>query len=175
VTTLTGTVTVVHAEGGAPTSLRFKDDVLEGDRIATGNQALLRVLIGGKAVATVRERTSVTLEGSTSGAAVLLTSGRLAYSVMRERMRPGEVHAIRTPNATVRVRGTIVVVETEPGPVSRVCVARGLVTVAPIGGAEVEIGPQRCVSIERNAVKPGPPRQWQAPPRLGDFDIERDG
>src|SRR5262245_31815516 len=41
-------------------ALKFRDDVMLQDRIATGDQSLARILIGGKAVVTVRERSVVT-------------------------------------------------------------------------------------------------------------------
>jgi hypothetical protein len=171
VTTLTGTATVTHAGATTPMPLRFRDSVLDGDQLTTAEGSLVRVLIQGKAVATVRERTSVTLEGNTSGAAVVVDSGRLAYNLAWDQTQPGDAHEIRTPNVTVRGRGAIVVVETESRLVSHVCVARGSVTVVPRGGAEVEIGAKRCVSIERGAVRPVSLPQWRDAPPLGDFDI----
>ena len=57
VTTLEGNVTATRA-AAAPIALRFKDDVFLQDRITTAEQSLARMLLGGKAVVTVRERSA---------------------------------------------------------------------------------------------------------------------
>ena len=54
VTTLAGTVTVARAALPAPQPLRFKDDVFLRDHIATAEKSVVRVLLGGKALVTVR-------------------------------------------------------------------------------------------------------------------------
>ena len=58
VTTLAGTVTVARATLPAPQPLRFKDDVCMRDHITTAEKAAVRVLLGGKALVTVRELSS---------------------------------------------------------------------------------------------------------------------
>lgn len=111
VTTLTGTATVARAALPAPQPLRFKDDVFRRDRISTAERSIVRVLLGGKALVTVRELSSVTITEETGRSTVDLASGKIAMGVLRQRMRPGEVIEIRTPNAIAAIRGTVLVVE----------------------------------------------------------------
>lgn len=111
VTTLEGTVTATRAAATLP--LRFKDDVFQRDTITTGEQSLARMLLGGKAVVTVRERSVLTITELPNRSTIDIESGKFALAVARERMRPGEVIEIRTPNAIAGVRGSVVVTEVE--------------------------------------------------------------
>jgi hypothetical protein len=61
VTRLEGTVTAARASSPQPVALKFKDGVFVNDRIVTGDQSVVRMLLGGKAVVTVRERSSLTI------------------------------------------------------------------------------------------------------------------
>src|SRR5688572_22500141 len=61
VTTVQGTATVARATAPEPTPLKFRDDVFVQDRITTGEQSVARILLGGKAVVTVRERSELTI------------------------------------------------------------------------------------------------------------------
>ena len=139
VTTLAGTVTVARAALPAPKPLQFKDDVFVRDHIATAEKSVVRVLLGGKALVTVRELSSLTITEETGRSTVDLTSGKIAMGVVRQRMRPGEVIEIRTPNAIAAIRGTVLVVELIPAPggvagrpryTTKVHVLRGLVEVS---------------------------------------------
>ena len=114
VTTLAGTATVARAALPSPRPLSFKDDVFVRDHIATAEKSVVRVLLGGKALITVRELSSLTIKEETGRSAVDLSSGKIAMGVLRQRMRPGEAIEIRTPNAIVAVRGTVLVVELIP-------------------------------------------------------------
>ena len=111
VTTLAGTATVARATLPSPQPLRFKDDVFVRDRISTAEKSIVRVLLGGKALVTVRELSALTITEETGRSTVDLASGKIAMGVVRRRMRPGEVIEIRTPNAIAAVRGTVLVVE----------------------------------------------------------------
>jgi len=117
VTTLAGNVMVARATSPSPQPLRFKDDVFLRDRITTAERSIVRVLLGGKALVTVRELSALTITEDTGRSTVDLSSGKLAMGVLRQRMRPGEVIEIRTPNAIAAIRGTVLVVEliAEPG------------------------------------------------------------
>ncbi|HEY7202866.1 MAG TPA: FecR domain-containing protein [Methylomirabilota bacterium] len=138
ITTLTGSATVARAALPAPQPLRFKDDVFLRDRISTAEKSIVRVLLGGKALVTVRELSALTITEETGRSTVDLTSGKIAMGVLRQRMRPGEVIEIRTPNAIAAIRGTVLVVELtrEPGAGSvpryttKVSVLHGLVEVS---------------------------------------------
>jgi hypothetical protein len=109
-TTVEGNVTVAR-QAVRPTALKFKDDVFLRDTVATGDQSFARLLLGGKAVVSVRERSSLRITEVPGRSTVEIDSGKIGMAVARDRMRPGEVIDIRTPNAVLAVRGTVLVVE----------------------------------------------------------------
>jgi FecR-like protein len=110
VTTLDGRATVARPALTAPLALKFKDDVFGRDRISTQENSLVRVLLGGKAILTVRELSQVTISEEPGRAVVTLPSGKVVLAVAKQRMRPGESVEIRTPNAVAAVRGSILAV-----------------------------------------------------------------
>ncbi len=112
VTTLTGRADVTRATLSQPLLLKFKDDVFERDRITTAEKSIMRVLLGGKAIVTVRELSVLTITDEAGRATIDLTSGKIAVAVAKQRMRPGETLDVRTPNVVAAVRGTVFVVET---------------------------------------------------------------
>ena len=114
VTTLAGRATVARAALAEPQPLLFKDDVFARDRIATAEKSIVRVLLGGKALVTVRELSALTITEEAGRSTLDLRSGKIAMGVVRRRMRPGEVIEIRTPNAIAAIRGTVLVVELIP-------------------------------------------------------------
>ncbi len=148
VTTLAGTVTVARASLPAPLPLHFKDDVFVRDHIATAEKSVVRVLLGGKALVTVRELSSLTIKEETGRSTVDLASGKIAMGVVRQRMRPGEVIEIRTPNAIASIRGTVLAVELLPTTgaqsyTTKVHVLHGLVEVSDPnnpGAPAVQVG-----------------------------------
>ncbi len=111
VTTLQGVATVARAALPQETPLKFKDDVFYRDRITTKENSLVRVLLGGKALVTVRELSVLTLTEEPGKATVDVQSGKIGLAVARLRMRPGESIEVRTPNAIAAVRGTMIIVE----------------------------------------------------------------
>src|SRR5262245_8929599 len=111
VTTLEGNVTAARTTAAQPVALKFKDEVFLRDKIVTGDRSLARLLLGGKAIVTVRERSALTVTEVPGRSTVELESGKLGLAAARDKMRPGEVIDIRTPNAVVAVRGTVVVAE----------------------------------------------------------------
>src|SRR4029077_12264169 len=131
---LQGTVTVTGA-GRASLPLRFKDDVFVGDRLETGQESLLRVLLGGKAVVTMRERSVVTLRETPGVSTLELDAGALALALNKDRLKPGDSVEIKTPDAVARIRGTIVVaaiVGDSTGMASRFTVMSGTAEVIPV-------------------------------------------
>jgi hypothetical protein len=139
VTTLAGNATVARAALPSPQPLRFKDDVFLRDRITTAERSIVRVLLGGKALITVRELSALTITEDAGRSTIDLSSGKVAMGVLRQRMRPGEVIEIRTPNAIAAIRGTVLVVELIPEPggssgapryTTKVHVLHGLVEVS---------------------------------------------
>ena len=98
-----------------PVSLKFKDEVFFRDRITTKEQSIVRVLMGGKALITVRELSELTItEEPGKPSLVDLAKGKIGLAVARVRMSPGESIEVRTPNAVAAVRGTVIVVEVLP-------------------------------------------------------------
>jgi hypothetical protein len=172
VTTLQGPALVQRAALSAPMRLSFKDDVFSRDRISTGEGALVRVLLGGKAVVTVRELSVLAISEQGGRAVVLLDSGAVTASVAHSRLRPGESIEIRTRNAVAAVRGTVLTVEAgeapagTPGgpavPLSRIRVLSGSVEVsasADPAAATVLVGARQQVSVSGNtigALQPAP-------------------
>jgi len=111
VTTLDGRVSVARPASPSPLALKFKDDVFGRDRISTQENSLVRVLLGGKAILTVRELSQVTIHEEPGRAVVTLPDGKVVLAVAKQRMRPGESIEIRTPNAVAAVRGSLIFVE----------------------------------------------------------------
>ncbi len=164
VTTLSGQATVARAALPQPLPLRFKDDVFQKDRISTAEKSIVRVLLGGKALVTVRELSVLTVTEKMGRSTVDLASGKIAVGVARQRMRPGEILEIRTPNAVAAVRGTVLVVEiiqasasSHGGPTpatTNVHVLHGLVDVSPAnvpGAPPVQVGSMQTLSRIGNA------------------------
>jgi hypothetical protein len=162
VTTVIGPVTVARASL-PPEQLKFKDDVFIHDRVTTGEEAITRILLGGKIVVTARERSTLTITETPGLSTVHLTSGRIAVAVEKSLMKHGERVDIRTPNAVAGVRGTVLIVEAQPD-TSTVTVLRGLVHVTrlnsatglPVGGFTA-VAAQQAVTI-RNNVLPARPQ-----------------
>src|SRR5262252_2314262 len=111
VTTLQGQATVAHAASSSTLPLKFKDSIFERDRINTAENSIVKVLMGGRAVVTVRELSVLTITEDLGRTTVNLESGKIAVSVAKQKMKPGETLEVHTPNAVAAVRGTIFVVE----------------------------------------------------------------
>lgn len=148
VTMLSGQATLTRRAPATPQPLRFKDDLFEHDRINTREGSLVRVLLRGKALVTVRELSVFTITEDGREQTVRLTWGKLAVSAAPSRMRSGETIEIRTPNAIAAIRGTVVIVEVLPPaipgatPNTLITVTRGTVGVTradQIGTAEVPV------------------------------------
>ncbi|MGH7374674.1 MAG: FecR family protein [Candidatus Rokuibacteriota bacterium] len=120
VTTVNGNATLTRAAKRAqPVSLRMRDEIFVRDRIHTQQHSLVRVLLGGKALITVRELSVLTITEEANRVTVDLQSGKVGVAVVKGRMRPGEVIEIRSPNATASVRGTVFVVDVDPLPAGK--------------------------------------------------------
>lgn len=109
VTTVDGQVTVARAAQPSPISLKLRDDIFARDRVSTAAKSFARMLFAGKALVSVRELSTLTV-GEDSGISVVdLGSGKISFGLQRGRVTPGERYEIRTENAIVAVRGTVVV------------------------------------------------------------------
>jgi hypothetical protein len=161
VTTVIGPVTVSRAS--LPVEpLKFKDDIFLRDRVTTGDNAMTRILMGGKVVVTARERSTLTITEVPGLSTIDLTSGRIAVAVDKTRMKPGERVDVRTPNAIAGVRGTVLVVETLRN-TSSVTVLSGLVDVVRLDpatgravGPVTPVGPQQAVTVRNHVLPPRP-------------------
>src|SRR5206468_1569703 len=83
VSTLQGTVTAARTNVPQPVPLKFKDSVFLQDRIQTGDQSVARILLGGKALVTVRERSVLTITEVPNRTTVGLESGKIGLAVAR--------------------------------------------------------------------------------------------
>jgi hypothetical protein len=156
VTNIEGTATVARLTQPDVRPLSFKDDVFLRDRITTGERSFVRVLLGGKATVTARERSVLTITEVPGVATVQLGEGRISVAVSKALMKPGEVIEIKTPNAVTAIRGTVVVADVEPagnGYRSTITILRGLVDVtrldatAGLVGPAVKVGALQRVSV----------------------------
>ena len=132
VTNVEGTALVARVTTSEPQPLQFKDDVFLRDRITTGERSFVRVLLGGKATVTARERSVLTITEVPGVATVHLDEGRISVAVSKGLMKPGESIEIKTPNAVTAIRGTVVVAEVFPserGVESTITLLRGLIDV----------------------------------------------
>lgn len=114
VTALQGPATVARLASRQQAPLKFRDDVFVYDRISTGDRSLARILLGGRATVTVRERSILTISAAPGAAILDLPAGKLALAVARDAMKPGDAVEIKTPNIVVAIRGTVVVAEVSP-------------------------------------------------------------
>ena len=128
VTALEGHVTSARVAAPQPIQLKFKDDVYRNDRITTGDRSLARMLLGGKAVVTVRERSVITITEVPGKSTIDLVAGKIGLAVAKERMRPGEQIEVKTPNAVAAVRGTVIVAEVQSTTAQAGASASGIVT-----------------------------------------------
>ena len=88
VTVVEGNVTKRRVALPDPVPLKFKDDVFLQDTVTTGDQSLARLLLGGKAVVTVRERSVLTITEVPGRSTIDLESGKFALAVAPVGIRP---------------------------------------------------------------------------------------
>jgi len=113
VTALLGTATVVRASTKESLPLKFRDAVFLQDRVTTGDNSVARILLGGKAVVTVRERSVLTISEAPGVSTIDVSIGGAALAVLKDRMKPGESIQIKTPNAVAAIRGTVVITQVD--------------------------------------------------------------
>jgi len=109
VTTPQGRASVARTSAKESRPLKFKDDIFVQDRITTGEDSIVRILLGGKAVITVRERSVLTISETPTTATVEVGSGKVAVAVAKERMRARDSVEVKTPNAVAGIRGTVLI------------------------------------------------------------------
>jgi hypothetical protein len=161
VTTLVGEATVTRAAMIQEQILKKHDAVFPQDRLITKEHSLVHVLLGGKALLTVRELSVLTVTEEGGRATVNLHSGKVGLTVARERMRPGEAIEVHTPHAVAAVRGTVLVVEIAPDPAggpgtsTNVHLLHGKLDVSlrsSPGTAPVQLETLQSVTVSANAL-----------------------
>jgi FecR protein len=165
VTTLEGSVTVTRASLPRPAPLKFKDDIFVRDRIATGKDSVARILLGGRAVVTVREHSAVTITEAPGVATVDVAAGRVAVAVAREKMRQGDLVQVKTPNAVAGIRGTVIVAEVFNASHSVVTVLKGTIDVMRLEAGQ-PVGAATIVNALQRVTVAGP-SPMSAPERIG--------
>ena len=94
-TRVSGQVIVSRGTPNEMNPLRFKETLFDHDRIGTGERSFARLLLGGKALVTVRELSCLTVTERPGHAGLRLTVGVVALAVAGQRMRPDESVEIR--------------------------------------------------------------------------------
>ena len=182
VSTLQGRATVARPAMASPAALKFRDPILVRDRITTGDESLVRILMGEKAVVTIRERSVVVITEAPGVSTVDVGSGKVAVAVAREKLAPGDLVEVRTPNAVAGIRGTVVVAEVAlPGagpPTSSFTVLSGKVSVVhldPVSRRPVG-NPVSVGALERlRVVGAAPPRTPPKPQAVSPAAASRVG
>ena len=130
-----GTAAVARAAAPQGTPLKAKDEVFLRDLVTTGEQSKAQLLLGGKAIVTMREQSALRITEVPGVATVEITDGLLKLAVNKDKMKPGDRIDVKSPNAITAVRGTTIVVEvmkTPAGPTTRLSVLNGFVEMTPI-------------------------------------------
>ena len=111
------------------------------DRITTGEDSIVRILLGGKAVVTVRERSVLTISETPTTATVEVGSGKVAVAVAKERMRAGDSVEVKTPNAVAGIRGTVLIAEVSQDSAGRANTQFTLLTgIVDVSGLDAATG-----------------------------------
>jgi len=74
-----------------------------------------------------------------------VASGRVAVAVARERMRPGDLVEVRTPNAVAGIRGTVIVAEVFDPRHSVITVLKGVIDVTRLDAGRL-VGPSTILN-----------------------------
>ncbi len=86
-----------------------KAPVFQKDTIKTGEQSLVKMLLGGKALVTIREHSSVTITEDVNKVVVDMTSGKARFATLG--LSPNQSIEVRMPNAIASVRGSVAFTE----------------------------------------------------------------
>lgn len=149
VTAARGQITAARSGVSARVPLKFKDDVFLRDRIETGDESFGRILLGGKVLVTVRERSVLTITEVPGRATVELGRGQVVLSLGKTLLAPGESVELRTPSAIAAVRGSTVLAIAEDGEtIAAFAVSKPvLVSLFSNPGVLVELGSYQLVSV----------------------------
>lgn len=112
VATLAGDVRLSRADAQPPVPLQYQDPLHAGDTLIAATGSMARLLIGGHASVTLRERSGVTLAPDAGGAAMDLQHGVMTLWVVPSRITPDSRVQVLTPHARVRTAHAALVIET---------------------------------------------------------------
>jgi hypothetical protein len=110
VTTTVGSAVVARAPDTSEPR-RFKNGIFLRDRVTTTDGAVTRMLLGGRVLLTTREGTTLSITEVPGATTIDLARGRIAVTVDRARLSPGDLVEVRTPHAVVAVPGDTLIVE----------------------------------------------------------------
>jgi len=154
VTVLQGRVTATRSSVPEPFPLQLRDGIFADEWIATSENAFARILLGGKAIVTMQERSNLQISEDLSTSTLLVTEGRIAVAVARELTRTGELIEIKTPTALASSRGAVVITGVTKG-VTTFTVIRGLVDVARIDPlSNRPVGPRIMLRAQQEVTIP---------------------
>jgi hypothetical protein len=158
-----GTVSVARTASPTALPLKGKDEVYQRDLVSTGEQSRAQLILGGKAVVTIREQSKLRITETPGIATVDITDGKLKLAVRKQDLKPGDLIEVRSATAITAVRGTAVVVEVGPTG-SLVTVLDGIVEVTPLDpatgrprGPAVRLAARQQLQVGA-AGAPAPPR-----------------
>jgi hypothetical protein len=162
---LTGSATVVHADGSAALPLAKDAPILAGDQVATGGQSRLRLRFADGSVLTLGERTELAIDrfqhaGPGLRDVLLSVPTGIVRALVRAVMNRADFE-IRTQTAVASVRGTDWILQADSNETS-VVVLEGRVTVASVDrrlGPAVVLGQGEGTTVARGA-PPTPPKRW---------------
>jgi len=162
-----GTAAVARTAAPQGTPLKAKDQVFLRDLVTTGEQSKAQLLLGGKAIVTMREQSALRITEVPGVATVEITDGLLKLAVNKDKMKPGDRIDVKSPNAITAVRGTTIVVQvlkTPAGPMTLLSVLNGFVEITPIDpatgapkGPPVKVSDLQQTTVPAGGV-PAPPQ-----------------
>lgn len=157
-----GTVTIESASEPAPVEVRQGDVVRSGDRLQTGEDGRVRVVMKDQSILVLGPKTTLDFSAFDydqvrgSRAAVFNLLAGTLRAIVSKLKAYGNRFEIRTPTASIGVRGTHFIVEVDPETgETTVLVIEGRVNVAnsdPAIGGQTLLGP-----MEQSEVRPDAP------------------
>lgn len=139
--------------------------VLVGDRISTGDDTRLRLLLTSGATIVLGDNSSITVEAHepTAGGRSLLEFFHGVFlavtAAVKDAPPPEESMIIRTPNAVLGIRGTEVWGEQQPGHLGVLMLSGKGVAVAAPEGTVVLSAPRQGTDV-RTGEPPTAPKGW---------------
>lgn len=160
---LSGTATATR--GDIVVALDAGTVVLVGDRISTGDDTRLRLLLTSGATIVLGDNSSVTVEAhepAAGGLSVLELIHGVFLAVtaaVKDTPPPDDAMIIRTPNAVLGIRGTEVLAEQQPDHLGVLMLSGTAVAVTAPEGTVTLSGPLLGTDV-RTGNPPTPPKRW---------------